>query len=190
MFTKWYFLVECLQDQVVLFWSNGHIYITSIYILVPRWTCIVTFYHNMFAGTSPWHLFTPTSPWLLVGHWPQKLFPLDPFVEFVAGVIVNSKVSTGRTFSYRRGRVSGDWHWPSLPIYIQRVPQVRWRILFWRLWWKLKNYSRVDSEYQVFCATMNWVNHDISNRRRWVTFKKSSERCQIVKLWFIHYSSG
>ena len=26
---------------------------------------------------------------------------------------------------------------------------------------------RVDSEYQVFCATMNWVNHDISNRRRW-----------------------
>ena len=25
---------------------------------------------------------------------------------------------------------------------------------------------RVDSEYQVFCATMNWVNHDISNRRR------------------------
>ena len=25
---------------------------------------------------------------------------------------------------------------------------------------------RVDSEYQVFCATMNWVNHDIANRRR------------------------
>ena len=95
MFTKCYFLVECLQDQVVLFWSNGHIYITSIYILAPRWTCIVTFYHNMFAGTSPWHLFTPTSPWLLVGRWPQKLFPLDPFVEFVAGVIVNSKVSLG-----------------------------------------------------------------------------------------------
>ena len=31
--------------------------------------------------------------------------------------------------------------------------------------------SRVDSEYQVFCATMNWVNHDISNRRRSVRRK-------------------
>ena len=31
--------------------------------------------------------------------------------------------------------------------------------------------SRVDSEYQVFCATMNWVNHDISNRRRSVRMK-------------------
>ena len=30
-----------------------------------------------------------------MGHSPQKLFPLDPFVEFVAGVIVNSKVSLG-----------------------------------------------------------------------------------------------
>jgi len=29
-------------------------------------------------------------------------------------------------------------------------------------------YLRVDSEYQVFCATMNWVNHDISNRRRFI----------------------
>ena len=25
-------------------------------------------------------------------------------------------------------------------------------------------YLRVDSEYQVFCATMSWVNYDISNR--------------------------
>ena len=25
-------------------------------------------------------------------------------------------------------------------------------------------YLRVDSEYQVFCATMNWINYDISNR--------------------------
>ena len=189
MFTKWYFLVECLQDQVVLFWSNGHIYITSIYILVSRWTCIVTFYHNMFAGTSPWHLFTPTSPWLLVGHLPFLLVTRS-ICWVCCWCDCQLQSVTGRTFSYRRGRVSGDWHWPSLSIYIQRVPQVRWRISFWRLWWKLKNYSRVDSEYQVFCATMNWVNHDISNRRRWVTFKKSSERCQIVKLWFIHYSSG
>ena len=27
-------------------------------------------------------------------------------------------------------------------------------------------YLRVDSEYQVFCATMSWVNYDITNR--WV----------------------
>ena len=25
-------------------------------------------------------------------------------------------------------------------------------------------YLRVDSEYQVFLATMNWINHDIANR--------------------------
>jgi len=29
-------------------------------------------------------------------------------------------------------------------------------------------YLRVDSEYQVFCATMSWVNYDISNRRRYI----------------------
>ena len=123
MFTKCYFLVECLQDQVVLFWSNGHIYITSIYILVPRSTCIVTFYHNMFAGTSPWHLFTPTSPWLLVGHWPFLLVTWS-ICWVCCWCDCQLQSVTGRTFSYRRGRVSGDWHWPSLSIYIQRVPQV------------------------------------------------------------------
>ena len=173
---------------MVLFWSNGHIYITSIYILVPRWTCIVTFYHNMFAGTSPWHLFTPTSPWLLVGHWPQKLFPLDPFVEFVAGVIVNSKVSLGEL------SLTGEEEFLEIDtdLLCQFISSeyLRFILTIKLLWWKLKKYSRVDSEYQVFCATMNWVNHDISNRRRWVTFKKSSQRCQIVKLWLIHYSSG
>ena len=25
-------------------------------------------------------------------------------------------------------------------------------------------YLRVDSEYQVFCATMDWINYDIANR--------------------------
>ena len=25
-------------------------------------------------------------------------------------------------------------------------------------------YLRVDSEYQVFLATMNWINYDIANR--------------------------
>ena len=25
-------------------------------------------------------------------------------------------------------------------------------------------FLRVDSEYQVFCATMEWINYDISNR--------------------------
>ena len=25
-------------------------------------------------------------------------------------------------------------------------------------------YLRVDSEYQVFCATMDWINYDITNR--------------------------
>lgn len=29
-------------------------------------------------------------------------------------------------------------------------------------------YLRVDSEYQVFCATMAWVHHDISSRRRFI----------------------
>jgi len=29
-------------------------------------------------------------------------------------------------------------------------------------------YLRVDSEYQVFCAAMAWVNHDITNRRRFI----------------------
>ena len=29
-------------------------------------------------------------------------------------------------------------------------------------------YLRVDSEYQVFCATMNWINYDIANRRRYI----------------------
>jgi len=29
-------------------------------------------------------------------------------------------------------------------------------------------YLRVDSEYQVFCATMSWINHDIPNRRRYI----------------------
>ena len=26
----------------------------------------------------------------------------------------------------------------------------------------------MDSEYQVFFATMNWINHDIANRRRYI----------------------
>ena len=29
-------------------------------------------------------------------------------------------------------------------------------------------YLRVDSEYQVFSATMNWINYDIANRRRYI----------------------
>jgi len=29
-------------------------------------------------------------------------------------------------------------------------------------------YLRVDSEYQVFCAAMAWINYDISNRRRFI----------------------
>jgi len=29
-------------------------------------------------------------------------------------------------------------------------------------------YLRVDSEYQVFCAAMSWINHDITNRRRFI----------------------
>ena len=29
-------------------------------------------------------------------------------------------------------------------------------------------YLRVDSEYQVFSATMNWINYDITNRRRYI----------------------
>ena len=29
-------------------------------------------------------------------------------------------------------------------------------------------YLRVDSEYQVFVATMNWINYDIANRRRYI----------------------
>jgi len=29
-------------------------------------------------------------------------------------------------------------------------------------------FLRVDSEYQVFCATMEWINYDISNRRRYI----------------------
>ena len=29
-------------------------------------------------------------------------------------------------------------------------------------------YLRVDSEYQVFVAAMNWINYDIANRRRYI----------------------
>ena len=29
-------------------------------------------------------------------------------------------------------------------------------------------YLRVDSEYQVFSATMSWINYDIANRRRYI----------------------
>lgn len=29
-------------------------------------------------------------------------------------------------------------------------------------------YLRVDSEYQVFVAAMTWINHDITNRRRYI----------------------
>ena len=45
-------------------------------------------------------------------------------------------------------------------------------IIKYQMRWMCKTIiCRVDSEYQVFCATMNWVNHDISNRRRSVRRK-------------------
>ena len=34
-------------------------------------------------------------------------------------------------------------------------------------------YLRVDSEYQVFCATMGWINYDIANR--WELFSRKSD---------------
>ena len=34
-------------------------------------------------------------------------------------------------------------------------------------------YLRVDSEYQVFCATMGWINYDIANR--WELFSPESD---------------